>query len=125
MSRHADDERVPAAEEAGEHVINHVLLADDDLGGLAENLLARLAELLDGLERVGGGSRYLAFDGSVKTWVLTQRFNIFWRTTHFNQRHCQGHRRMTAMRAVRACAELLLHRLSLQYQKMISGGGVS
>lgn len=55
MSRHAGDERVPAAEEAGEHVINHVLLADDDLGDLAENLLARLAELLDGLERVGGG----------------------------------------------------------------------
>ncbi len=55
MSRHADDVRVPAAEAAGEHVINHVLLADDDLGDLAENLLARLAELLDGLERVGGG----------------------------------------------------------------------
>ena len=52
MSRHAGDERVPAAEEAGEHVINHVLLADDDL---AENVLARLTELLDGLERVGGG----------------------------------------------------------------------
>ena len=55
MSRHADDERVPAAEAAGEHVINHVLLADDDLGDLAENVLARLAELLDGLERIGGG----------------------------------------------------------------------
>ena len=55
MSRHADDERVPAAEAAGEHDINHVLLADDDLGDLAENLLARLAELLDGLERVGRG----------------------------------------------------------------------
>ena len=52
MSRHADDERVPAAEAAGEHDINHVLLADDDL---EENVLARLAELLDGLERVGGG----------------------------------------------------------------------
>ena len=46
---------MPAAEAAGEHVINHVLLADDDLGDRAENLLARLAELLDGLERVGGG----------------------------------------------------------------------
>ena len=55
MSRHVDDERVPAAEAAGEHVINHVLLADDDLADLAENVLARLAELLDGLERVGGG----------------------------------------------------------------------
>ena len=55
MSRHADDERVPATEAAGEHDINHVLLADDDLADLAENVLARLAELLDGLERVGGG----------------------------------------------------------------------
>ncbi len=55
MSRHADDERVPAAEAAGEHVINHVLLADGDLGDRAENVLARLAELLDGLERIGGG----------------------------------------------------------------------
>ena len=46
---------MPAAEAAGEQDINHVLLADDDLADLAENVLARLAELLDGLERVGGG----------------------------------------------------------------------
>ena len=53
--RHADEQDVPAGEEAREELLDHVVLADDHLGDLGPHRLVFLGQRGDGRDLVAGG----------------------------------------------------------------------
>ncbi len=59
---HARDQAVAAGEERGHDVVDHGVLADDDLANLAENPLAALAQLREQLDLRGHRRRFSCHD---------------------------------------------------------------
>ena len=73
QARHADHQAVAAGEQGRQQVIDDVLLADDDLGDLFLELLARLAEAGDGLQVAGAcaggaGHQRVGLGAGCRTW---------------------------------------------------------
>ena len=58
--RHADGQAVAAGEDADQHLLDHLVLADNDLVDLADEHLAGLGDAADGFfgTHLGGGCRH-------------------------------------------------------------------
>ena len=54
QARHADQQAMPAGEHRHQQLLDHLLLADDDLGQLGGDLLIRLVQAVHGLQVVVG-----------------------------------------------------------------------
>ena len=62
QARHADRQAMSPREDADEHLLDHLVLADDDLVNLVDQRLAGLGNPADGFFRThgGGGGRHAA-----------------------------------------------------------------